>query len=329
MPVEARPMDQQSKFTSIASRTWLQGSAFAGTVVWELGFFWRSSTLNETELINKILLLAVLVIVPLGLSTAAADQNEQNSRSFRLAAFAQPLGAAAVVVSFMLQQGIAAALLASAWLVVAGLISFHGLLRLLDRKARGFEEISISAGLVYISVGSGWLIMSRLGIQALGFGDTIVLLTAVHFHYAGFAAPILSGLAGRLLTNQAIGVQRLFALVVLGVIAGTPLVAAGITFSPRLGLAGTLIISSALFLLGILVIGWVVPRIKRRTVQLLLVLSSISPFVSMTLASIYAYSIVAKRLIIDIPQMALTHGIINALGFALCGLLAWNLFRAE
>ncbi|MCU1267910.1 MAG: rane protein [Acidobacteria bacterium] len=306
-----------------------RASALAGTVIWELGFFSHSSTLIETELINKVLLLAVLVIVPLGLSLAATDQEEENSLLFRLAIFAQPIGAAAVVVSFFLKQGIAAALFSSAWLVVAGLLSLHGLSRLLSPKLRVFEEVSISAGLIYLSVGSGWLIMSRLGIQPLGFGDTIVLLTAVHFHYAGFAAPILSGLAGRVLVHQSVSVQRLFALVVLGVIAGTPLVAAGITLSPSLGLAGTVIISCALLLLGILVIGWIVPGITRRSVQLLLVLSSISPFISMTLASIYAYSIVAKKLIIDIPQMALTHGLINALGFSLCGLLAWTIFRAE
>jgi len=322
-------MDKQSTVTRFASQTWLQGSALAGTVVWELGFFWRSSPLIETELINKLLLLAVLVIVPLGLSVAATDQSEQSSFSFRLAAFAQPFGAAAVVVSFLLKQGIAAALLASTWLIVTGLISSHGLSRLLARRARVFAEVAVSAGLVYLSVGSGWLIMSRLGIQPLGFGDTIVLLTAVHFHYAGFAALILSGLAGRVLAHQSSSVQRLYALVVLGVIGGTPLVAAGITFSPLLGLVGTLIISSALLLLGILVIGWVVPNLTRRSVQLLLVLSSVSPFISMTLASVYAYSIVAKKLIIDIPQMALAHGIINALGFSLCGLLAWTLFRSE
>jgi len=212
-------MDKQGPIAMTASHSWLQTSALAGTVVWELGFFWHSSPLIETELINKILLLAVLVIVPLGLSAAAADQNERNSLSYRLAAFAQPFGAVAVVASFFLKQGTGAALLASAWLVVAGLISIHGLSRLLSHRARTLAEISVSAGLVYLAVGSGWLIMSRLGLQPLGFGDTIVLLTAVHFHYAGFAAPILSGLAGRVLMQQPVAVQRLFALVVLGVSA--------------------------------------------------------------------------------------------------------------
>jgi hypothetical protein len=45
----------------------------------------------------------------------------------------------------------------------------------------------------------------------------------------------------------------------------------------------------------------------------------------MALASLYAYSIVFHKLIVDIPQMAMTHGVINAFGFALCGMVAWVL----
>jgi hypothetical protein len=298
-------------------------------VAWEASFFLPSSSITETELIDKTLLLAVLVIVPLGLFVATRDRTEQETLSLRAAAFSQPFGAAAVVVSFLLPQGIVAAVLASTWLVVAALIAFHGLVRLLERETRTASELVISGGFVFISVGGGWLIMSRLGAQPLGFGDTIVLLTAVHFHYAGFAAPILSGLAGRVLAREAPHMNRGFALVGISVIAGTPLVAAGITMSPALGLAGTLIISLGLILLAVLVCGWVVPRIKQRSVQLLLVISSVSPFISMALATAYAYSIVVKKLIIDIPQMALTHGMINAFGFALCGLLAWSIVRSE
>ena len=169
------------------------------------------------------------------------------------------------------------------------------------RQTLTAEEVSINAGLIYLSVGSGWLIMSRLGTQPLGFGDTIVLLTAVHFHYAGFAAPILSGLAGRMLADASTGIRGVFVLAAIGVTTGTPLVAAGLTFSPALAFVGALIISSGLALLAILVIGWVVPELRSRTAQLLLVLSSASSLVAMLLASLYAYSIVVKTLIIDIP----------------------------
>jgi hypothetical protein len=307
----------------------LRASAIAGAVAWEVSFFWRTSPLMETELINRILLLGVLVIVPLGLYVIAPDQSAQGSLLLRLAAMAQPFGAASVLASFFLKQGIAAAVLASVWLVVTTLISLYGLARLLSAPARTAAEISIGAGLIYLSVGSGWLIMARLGIQPLGFGDTIVLLTAVHFHYAGFAAPILTGLAGRRLVDGSRNIRRVFALLVLGVVAGTPLVATGITLSPALALAGTGIISLALAGFGVLVIGWVLPKIAARSIQFLLFISSASTFVSMTLASIYAYSIVARQLIIDIPQMAMTHGIVNAIGFSFCGLLAWSILRSH
>ena len=63
----------------------------------------------------------------------------------------------------------------------------------------------------------------RAGLRPLGFPDLIVLLTAVHFHYAGFALPVLTGLVARVLGGPAAGAAC------LGVIAGVPLVAIGIT----------------------------------------------------------------------------------------------------
>ena len=92
--------------------------------------------------------------------------------------------------------------------------------------------------------------MSRLGIQPLGFGDTIVLLTAAHFHYAGFAAPILTGLAGRILSDAPSTTRRLFVVAGIAITIGTPIVATGITVSPVLALVGTLIISLGLALLS-------------------------------------------------------------------------------
>jgi YndJ-like protein len=59
--------------------------------------------------------------------------------------------------------------------------------------------------------------------------------------------------------------------------------------------------------------------------QVLLLISSASSLPAMSFACIYAYSIVFKKLLIDIPQMAMTHGVINAFGFSLCGLIAWTI----
>ncbi len=169
-----------------------------------------------------------------------------------------------------------------------------------------------------------WLVVHRLGIQLLGYGDTIILLTAVHFHFAAYAAPILAGLAGRRLSQFA-GVSRVFKLIPIGIIAGTPLVAAGISFSPALALVGTVMISIGLVLLAILVVGWILPSIESIPGRVLLLVSSVSCLPAMLLACAYAYSIVFQKLIIDIPQMAMTHGVANAFGFSLCGLIGWCL----
>lgn len=282
---------------------------------------------SETQLIQEILLLGILVIVPLGLSLVPRDETDDSSL-YRLSVILQPVAALLVIVSFVVGQGILSALLASLWLIVTGLAALFGCLRLSRMKLRSAEEASVNAGLLFLPVGAVWLLMSRLGIQPLGFGDTIVLLTAVHFHFAGFAAPLLTGLAGRHLPTT-LGIRKLFVLTVVFVIAGTPLVAGGITLSPVVALVGALVISIGLVCLAVLVIGWIVPMVSSRRPQILLVVSSLASLPAMVFACVYAYSIVFQKLIIDIPQMAETHGMANAFGFALCGLHAWALIESR
>ncbi len=302
-----------------------QTSAIAGAIAWAIILFIRTSSSYETELIDKILLLGVLVIVPLGLSLVAmSDESGRHVLPYRLALIAQPFGAAAAVASFFLKQGRPAALLAVLWLIVTVLIALFGLWRLLFRGVLTANELCIGAGLIYLPVGGMWFLMSRFGIQPLGFGDTIVLLTAVHFHFAGFAAPILAGLAGR--TLHAGGAARqLFQFAAVGIVTGTPIVATGITLSPLVAFIGAIVISLGLIFLAIVVLGWVIRSVGSLPAQFLLGVSAISSASAMVLACLYAYSLVAKTLVIDIPHMAMTHGVINAFGFALCGLVAWSL----
>jgi hypothetical protein len=304
-------------------------TAIIGAVAWTMIVLVRTSPSSETDLINKVLLLGILVVVPLGLSVIATpDRNRRHPLSYHLAVLAQPFGAIAGVASFFLEQGLLAAVLASGWFVVTSLIALFGLWRFLPRGFYPVEEVSIDGGLVYLPVGGVWFIMSRLGIQPLGFGDTIVLLTAVHFHFAGFAAPILAGLAGRVIGPSGLA-RKLFRVAVVCIISGIPAVAAGITVSPLLALVGATVISIGLMLLAVAVFGWVLPSLRSLTAQILLVVSSISSAFAMWLASVYAYSIVTKKLIIDIPRMAMTHGLVNAFGFALCGMIAWLILKPD
>src|SRR5258706_5519277 len=175
-----------------------RASAIFGAIAWASLAFVRTSDSGETELINKILLLGIFVIVPLGLwLVTTPDRNGRHSLAYQLAVMTQPLGAIAAAVSLFVGPGLPAAVLAFGWFLVTALIALFGLWRFLPRGLRATEEVSIDAGLMFLPVGGVWLIMSRLGVQPLGFGDTIVLLTARHLHFAGLSAPLLAGLTGR------------------------------------------------------------------------------------------------------------------------------------
>ena len=311
------------------TRRWGRLSACLGGLVWLLLFLARIGDSPETSLMQRIALLGILVIVPLALSLVPrSDSVDEKSLLYRLALLVQPLAAVCAVLSFLLDPGVPAAVLAFFWFCETALIALFGLQRLSQSELRSPAEVSINAGLVFVPVAGAWLIVHRLGIQPLGYGETIILLTAVHFHFAAYAAPILAGLAGRRLTQFA-KISRVFKLTPMGIIAGTPLVAAGISFSPALAFVGTIMIAMSLLLLAILVVGWILPSMKSMPGRVLLLLSSVSCLPAMALACAYAYSIVFHKLIIDIPQMAMTHGLANAFGFSLCGLVAWCFVNRE
>jgi hypothetical protein len=306
------------------SSLWGRYSAVGGSVVWLLLFLLKIGDSFETGLMQRILLLGILVIVPLALSLVSASQSTDDDQPaiYRTALIAQPFGAIGAVVSFLIDPGLLAAVLAFLWFCETALIASFGLWRIARTDLRSFAELSITAGLIFVPVAGVWMIVHRMGIQLMGYGDTIILLTAVHFHFAAYAAPILAGLAGRRL-RPFTSVRWIFKLVPLGIIAGTPLVAAGISFSPVLALAGTALISLGLLLLSVLVLGWILPSLESIAGRVLLLISSVSCLPAMALACAYAYSIVFHKLIIDIPQMAMTHGVANAFGFSLCGLMGW------
>jgi len=77
-------------------------SALIGAGFWLVMLLIRTGDSNETELIQKILLLGILVIVPLGLSLIPIAQAETDSILYRAAVSAQPVGAVASAFSFLL-----------------------------------------------------------------------------------------------------------------------------------------------------------------------------------------------------------------------------------
>jgi hypothetical protein len=288
-------------------------------------------TAGGSVFIERLVMLAPLVIVPLGLSLIPPrDLHGLHTWPYRLALLTQPIGAAAATVALLLPPGKIAGAIAAVWFGVTCVIALSGLTRFLLRGSVMSEELAISFGLMFLSVGGGWFWMSRHGFHPLGFQEPIVLLTAMHFHYTGFAAPILAGLTGRAMRESGVSAGLLYRLTVALLLIGTPIVAAGITIPlPGLAMVGAVMISVSLCFLAGLVIGRIVPAVPSRGAGVLLLISSGSSVIGMLLACLYAYEQVVQREYITIPQMAYTHGILNAIGFAFCGLLGWVVVRTR
>ncbi|HKS09502.1 MAG TPA: YndJ family protein [Pyrinomonadaceae bacterium] len=304
-------------------------SAAIGAVAWLLLLLTTTSDSPETELIHKVVFFAVLVIVPLGLSLVTVGEQRISAVLFRAAVLVQPVAAAITIASFFFEKGLLSASLAAVWLVISAIVALLGLSRFTARGLYPLHESSIDAGLLYLPVAGGWLIIYRLGVQPFAYGETIILLTVIHFHFAGFAAPIIAGLTGKMLVAAGRVPRGIYAFIVFAIVAAMPLVAAGITFSPWAGLAGTLLLTSGLVLLAVLTLARVVPAISSLSARLLLSIAALSSCTAMVLACLYAYSLVAHVLILRIPTMAMTHGLLNAFGFATCSLLAWSNLNAK
>jgi hypothetical protein len=119
-------------------------------------------------------------------------------------------------------------------------------------------------------------------------------------------------------------VRRLYSAAALGLIAGVPLVAFGIGFSRLLEVAAVALLATSMAGIALVALVGVVPGMRRPLARALLAISALAGLLTMALALLYALGGRAG-IGLTIPQMAQLHGGANALGLALCGLLAWTL----
>lgn len=281
--------------------TWLRRSALLGALVWGV-----VAATAPFGLLEKLFLLAPLVAIPLGF--ALLDPPPWMS------AVLQPFAAAAATASFYVAPGYTAAGLAVPWAILTGVAALDALLRLRDFKV---ETLVRTGAFLLLPVGGGWLLATRAGFAPLGFPEPIVLLTAVHFHFTAFLAPLLAIQARE-------GSRPLFLIAGPGILLGTPLLAVGFVVSPALKLAAVgflVLVLAALALLQLLAAR----RMSQPLPRALLGLSSLSLLGGMSIALVYEAGFYSGAAWLSIPQVARSHGPLNGLGFAVAGLVAWNL----
>lgn len=166
-------------------------------------------------------------------------------------------------------------------------------------------------------VGGGWLLLSRLGANPLGFSDPIVLLTAVHFHHAGWSLPIITGLAGRHAGGRTAGWAA------GGVVAGVALTALGINIGGWPEWFGAVFLAAA-GLVAALVLLRAGASVGPPAAAILLGVAAGSLAMAMLLAAGWASAVRLGLSYLSLSGMAATHGTLNAVGFGLAGLIGWT-----
>ncbi len=328
---------------------------FAGGAVWIAMLVAALAGWAALGPIELMVLMGVLFIIPLGLPLVPMHIG-----------WTLPVAAGAVAVSFLLPVGWMAGAAAAAWpaftLILAVRAAWAWWTRQTTRaKARrtlvrektgqnpvprrgaldggpvfdrslptrlNVAELARAVAPLYLPIGAAWLAASRAGIAPMGFAEPIVLLTAAHFHFAGFAAVLFCGSVGRWIeVRQSHPARRIHAAATLAVMVGTPLLAAGFVSSVWLKFVAAILLTGGLAV----VCGQVLRRMGdlQPPAAALLGIAATSAIVAAVLAMLYVAGETQNEAWISIPAMAASHGLLNGLGFATCGLAGCRLLRSS
>lgn len=219
------------------------------------------------------------------------------------------LFAASVLVSPLAVWGALPWLLVSIWRASAVA------LEVARSRPRELASWSRLAAHLYLPVGGMWALFDQARFQPLGFAAVIVLLTGVHFHYAGFALPWLTS---RLLARRQAGLGT--KLSALGVMAGVPLVALGITSSQLempawIETGAVTILAGSAFGISHGYLAW--SGDVSRGARACFLIGGLALSLGMVLALLYGWRYQFPIDWVTIPAMYTLHGTLNSWGFCL------------
>ena len=309
---------------------WAAVCATGGAAVWAGMAVLARLGIARIGALELLFLFAPLVIVPLGIQLLRVIV--VHGRSLEVASRLQPLGGLLAVVAIRLPPGRRAGLFALAWLATCLLVAGGGIVDFIrapwteaNRSVRATPAVRATGIVICIArmdlaVGGSWLVASRLGMRPMGIQEPIGLLTAVHFHFAGFATAMIGASTLRFAERR--GEHRWLRRLVLMVACLPVVVAAGFVFSPVLKMGAAVLFSASVAGLAI-VLRTQGRKTEDATARVLLQVAAGAIFAGMLLSGAYAVADYMGSDALTIPEMARTHGILNAVGFCLAGLSGW------
>jgi hypothetical protein len=301
----------------------LQLPILIGGVVWVALALASLSPRVHLGIIEVLFLMGPWIVVPLGadLVRGAGESKSSAGREWVLVA-----AAALTTVSFFLDNRTAAAWFASSWLLVCATFAGDGLRRFVTSRAKSFTQFCFAVGEGYLLVAGAWLVASRVGVQLLAFREPIVLLTAVHFHFAGFASAVLAGLTYERFRKSRW--KALLRVALLAVVCGPGILGLAFLLGPKWKLVAALLIAVGQLGLAAAMAAVGIAE-ENGSGRWLLLVAGASVAVGMVLAAVWAIGEYPLQAFVNIRQMAEFHGVLNAVGFVVCGLVGWRVMKSE
>jgi hypothetical protein len=306
-------MSQESKVRGV-----LRLSILMSAAVWLTLALASFAPRVHLGIIEVLFLLGPWMVVPLGADLMrGAGVSKGHAVRDRMLFTAASL----TTVSFFLDNRTLATWFASAWVLVCVGFAGDGFERFVSAGRKSFTQFCFAAGEGYLLVAGVWLLASRAGLQIVAFREPIVLLTAVHFHFAGFASAVLAGLTYERFRESKWKAVLQFAL--LSVVCGPAILGLAFMLGPKVKLVAALLIALGQFgLAGGMIRAGIAA--KNAAVRWLLFVAGGSVAAGMILAVVWAIGEYPLEAFVNIRQMAELHGILNAVGFVVCGLLGWS-----
>ncbi|MEV4702192.1 YndJ family protein [Actinoplanes sp. NPDC049316] len=262
-------------------------------------------------LINLLVAVGMLVVVPAGLRLLADPAAAVARRVW-------PVGAVAGALSLWLPRGTLATGLATVYAIAAAVLCAYAMSRPARPRREWPAEAAVLTALAGPAIAASALVAERSGYHLFGFDLGVLALTVAHFHFAGFAAALIAGLLTRAVPGRPADVAA------LTVPAGTLLVLLGYFTAEWVELAGALVLTAGMWTVGWLTWQYARTTAADRLTAALLAGSALVLAASMVLAVSWALGEATGLPHPSLAWMAATHGVANALGFALCGMVGWR-----
>jgi hypothetical protein len=266
--------------------------------------------------------VAILLVVPMGLAALPGPP--------RWATTGWRWSAPPAALALVLRPGPVVAAVVAPWVLLTVALAVLGAARgTVALRAAGRQAWPTALtwfALAGPAVAGTAHLAERAGIRLFGFGPRTLALTVAHLQVAGFAAVLLCAWAATAAAGHPVaGLRRAGAAAAVLLPLGVLVVLVGYFVADLVELAGAVLVTAGLWAACAVLWFAVRPSASDRWTRTLLAVTALVPLPTMLLALAWAGGEATGTPHPSLTWMLATHGLGNAFGVALCGLLGHRL----